>query len=340
MICLTIRRFIKIKVENFLIESKKQLKAMVKNPIINFLFNKIFHTHFTLKKKHNIVTKVYYDSDEAINYDDFNYFYKKSLESIDSGKHEDAIELLNKVLVIKPDYADAYFTRGSLKIWSLNSDNLEVNSGLEDLKTALQFASQQNNDELLTKTRDLLELYLEQNPFNFSSISDENSELEITKRAFEKSASNEETISVEESIHQTALSFTYSFNLGVNFFNKKDFMAAKFHFEESLKIESKSAQAYRGLGACNFFLGNFNESREIYTILVINFPNDYRYLLGRASCNIKLKQFDMALEDLEAAKIINTSCKHIHLLQAYCAFRLRNFYLCLSCMTEYHKLHF
>jgi tetratricopeptide (TPR) repeat protein len=194
------------------------------------------------------------------------------------GKHEIAVDLITKALVIKPDYAEAYYDLGLTL-----QDNRKLNEALI------------NYNKALTIKPDYAEAHS-----NLGNVLKDLGEFDAAVESFNKALAIKPDYALAHS------------NLGNTLKNLGKFDEAVVSYNKALDIKPDYADAYSNLGNALKYLGKFDEAVESFNKAIVIKP-DYAEAHSNLGNVLKdLGRFDEALVSYNNAIVIKPDYVEAH----------------------------
>ncbi len=103
----------------------------------------------------------------------------------------------------------------------------------------------------------------------------------------------------------------------INFHGKEHYQLAKVAYQKVIDLKPKAAEAYAGLGLCEFQLKNFKSSVNNFNTALQLKPSQPQWLYGRGMSKYKLKLTVAACKDWHSASILGSRQAH-HSIGKYC----------------------
>jgi tetratricopeptide (TPR) repeat protein len=196
--------------------------------------------------------------------------------------HEDAIKDFDQAILLKPDYAHAYYNRGTArKALAEENNNTELKAKILD-KAMEDF----NRAVILLPSFD-------QAYHNRGIIFDMLGQFDKALEDFNKA------------MQMNPNSYDVLVNRGVVYGKMGDFQKAINDFNTSIKIQPNNASAYSNLGLANDFIGNTKEAIANYDKAIELDPSFATAYSNRALIYKKLENYQAALNDFTKAIAIN-----------------------------------
>lgn len=242
------------------------------------------------------------------NADDAQKFLIRAINGLNSGKLNEALEDLNKVIKIEPDYADAYMVRGLVRVF------LKQSNAIEDLDKAIRIAP---NLTEAYKIRSFARIFLKDYQ---GAIEDLNQTIKINNgssdvyllrgliSALLKSQGAIED--VNKAIQMNPSSESYIFG-GFVYVVLKDYQGAIQYINKAIEMNPKSQDAaYFLRGRIHALSGDYQKSVEDYNQAIIRKKNS-SYLIYRGASRARLGDLKGAFEDYKVALQTNNFPKKI-----------------------------